>query len=96
MKTSSQQRALLKWKASPKGKYAAQKANASQRGIVWKLTSQDWLDFWGTDLPRRGKHPGDVVMARHGDVGPYALGNVYKADAADNLADARMKRSIVN
>ncbi len=35
-------------------RYYAQRKNAKQRGIGWELTFQQWLDWWGEDLDRRG------------------------------------------
>lgn len=65
-------------------KYSAQKKQAQMRGIEWELTFDEWLDWWGIDLDRRGVRAGQLMMCRVGDEGPYKLGNIYKGTPADN------------
>lgn len=55
-----------------------QKARASKRGIEFLLTFEEWLKIW-TDsghLHERGRLKHQYCMARNGDCGPYAVGNV--------------------
>jgi hypothetical protein len=74
------------WKARhPNRKeFLDQRANAKKRGIPFLFTYEEWLEWWGEDINKRGCNAGDLVMARHGDVGPYQLGNVYKSTVEDN------------
>lgn len=64
------------WARTPKGRYGAHRKNAKRRGIPFLLTFDQWLHIWGDKLDRCGKHAGQYVMARFGDSGPYAVGNV--------------------
>lgn len=59
--------------------YRAQKQSAGYRGIEWRLSLREWLAVWTESglLDRRGRAGDAYVMSRHGDVGPYAVGNVY-------------------
>lgn len=52
------------------------------------MTFDEWLEWWGDDLDKRGRHRDSLVMARHGDKGPYALGNIKKITARANLDEA--------
>lgn len=58
--------------------FYAQKQRAKQRGVAWKLTFEEWLDVWESSghLGKRGRERGKYCMARHGDCGPYKIGNV--------------------
>jgi hypothetical protein len=61
------------WRAYRDQRYAARR-----RGIAFKLTFEQWLSIWKTSrrLSQRGKQKNQYVMARPGDRGPYAVGNV--------------------
>ena len=63
-----------------------QRRNAASRNIPFLLTFEQWWDWWQTDnrWVRRGRHSGSFVMGRLGDVGPYALGNIYCSEAGEN------------
>jgi hypothetical protein len=65
-------------------KYCKQRREAGRRGIGWRLTFEQWLDWWGNDLDRRGPHYDELGMCRFGDVGPYALDNIYKGTPKQN------------
>lgn len=65
-------------------KYRVQESHADCRGIEWKITFQEWLDWWGDDLDRRGPHKDELGMCRFHDKGPYQLGNIYKGHPRDN------------
>lgn len=77
--------------------YASQKAGAARRGIEWQLTFEQWLDWWGDDIARRGTGSGQLQMQRFADSGPYALGNIRKGVPKNNRETAsavmRNKRS---
>lgn len=72
-------------------KYLTQKANAKRRGIGWNLTFEQWLEWWGDDIHKRGSGTNDLSMQRIADSGPYELGNIRKGFPRDNSAT----RSIV-
>lgn len=64
--------------------YSAQKSNAARRGIEWKLTFQEWIDWWGVDIEMRGSRRDSLQMQRFHDKGPYEIGNIKKGRPADN------------
>ena len=78
-------------KGDYKDKFHIQKYHANKRGIEWQLTFEEWLDWWGTDIVNRGRKSGQLVMARIGDVGPYALSNIKKITVNDNHKEADSK-----
>jgi hypothetical protein len=80
-------------KASPRTLFAQHKANAKTRGIGFELTFEQWMEWWGEDLPKRGRGPLDLQMCRKGDAGPYALGNIYKGTARENHRTAGNMRT---
>lgn len=73
--------------------YRAQKRNAKTRGIEFLLTFEEWLEWWGDDLDKRGVGPNDLQMQRPADTGPYALGNIRKGTPKTNAVTmGRMER----
>lgn len=66
--------------------YHCQKNNAKNRGIEFKLTYQEWIDWWGEDIEKRGSHRNGLQMQRYGDEGAYELGNIKKGYPKDNRA----------
>lgn len=82
-----------RYAATPKGQYARHKANAVKRGVPFQLTFEEWQAIWkhSGKWELRGNTSGCYVMARHGDKGPYALGNVSIQPFSKNLKDARKK-----
>lgn len=73
--------------------YNAQKNAASQRGIDFQLSFQEWCDFWGEDIERRGSGHGQLQMQRFADSGPYAVGNIRKGTPKQNAATASKMRA---
>jgi hypothetical protein len=74
--------------------YYKQASTAKQRGIVWSLTYQQWLAWWQAKLgpdwqAKRGRGKGLYCMARKGDVGPYALGNIKCMTFSANVSEMR-------
>jgi len=63
--------------------------NAKKRGIEFQFTYEEWVAWWGDDITARGNKQGQLVMARHGDIGPYHPDNVRKATQEENRAEAR-------
>lgn len=68
-------------------RFCAQNSCADDRGIDFALSFGQWLDIWiaSGKLLQRGRHRGDYVMARMGDCGPYAPGNVEIILHVDNI-----------
>lgn len=66
-----------------------QRKRAKQRGIDFQLTFAEFLAIWDGRLPQRGKGSDQLCMARCGDTGPYAVGNVKIITAAENLRERR-------
>jgi len=75
--------------------FRAQLIRAKQRGIAFLFTLEEWWTWWQTydeghrciRWDRRGMGKTALVMARFGDVGPYALANVYCATHSQNTKD---------
>jgi len=77
-------------------KYIAHISNAKTRGIEFELTFDEWLGIWEKSgkFSQRGKKKGQYVMARFGDIGPYAVGNVKIILCSENIQEARATRII--
>jgi hypothetical protein len=83
-------------KRSPNGharKYQSQYDNAKYhaihiRNIDWQFTYDTWVEWWGEDITKRGPYKGQLVMARHNDIGPYHPDNVRKATCTENCSEA--------
>lgn len=73
----------------PGGIYINQRHNAQCRRIEWKLSLPEWWRIWQESgkWELRGRGRGKYVMARLGDRGPYAPGNVYIAEFCENVND---------
>lgn len=72
--------------------YAQHKKNSIQRGIEFLITFPQWWGIWQKSgkWDQRGRGQG-YVMARTGDVGPYAVGNVYICTQSQNSKDGYIK-----
>jgi len=73
-------------KATAKKRFTSQKRNAKTRGVEWNLTFEEWMEWWGDDLDRRGSGHDLLQMQRIGDAGAYELGNIRKGYPRDNSA----------
>lgn len=71
---------------SLKSLFSSQKKQAKTRGIEFHLSFDEWVDWWGEDISRRGKGAGKLQMCRYNDEGPYSLENIYKGSHSENLA----------
>lgn len=77
-------------KRSYYGAYADQRRNARRRGIRFDLSFDDWFAVWVSSghLAERGRTRGKpYVMARFGDCGPYAVGNIKIIRLRENLSE---------
>lgn len=73
-----------------------QRRNATLlRGISWELTFDQWWSLWSESghWPERGSGDGKYCMCRKGDIGPYAVGNVFIGSFSQNAADARKTKA---
>jgi hypothetical protein len=84
LKARAQQRAR-----TPYGLFYTQLRNAMARGIDWDLTFDEWMEIWQASgkFAERGLRAGQYVMARNGDTGPYAVGNVKIITTEANIAE---------
>lgn len=75
-------------------RYRIQKVNAANRGIEFKLTFEEWCEWWMDTghYHEYGRESGQYVMARNGDVGPYAIDNIRCLLASENIAEAPVNR----
>lgn len=75
--------------------YLAHKQNAAVRSIDFLLTYEEWLQIWEQSghLHERGCRKGQYCMARFGDKGPYAVGNVKIILHRDNILEKEYKDS---
>jgi hypothetical protein len=66
--------------------YKVHKANAKHRSILFELTFAEWWAIWQASghWHERGCKKGQYVMARFGDIGPYAAENVKIILATQN------------
>lgn len=78
----------------PTRAYAGQRRNAIRRGIGWELNLWQWWCIWQQSgkWEQRGRGQG-YVMCRNGDVGPYAIDNVFIATARENSSEQKRKKS---
>jgi hypothetical protein len=78
------------YERSPVRKWTAQREHAKRRGIAWDLTLWQWWSIWSESghWNDRGPLEHQYCMARHGDAGAYAVGNVYIATNSKNHSDA--------
>ena len=63
-----------------------QRQNAKRRGVPFNLTFEQWWALWNDSgkWTRRGRCLGQYCMARKGDRGPYAIGNVFIVTVSRN------------
>ena len=80
---------LRRWRLKNKQRsaYIDQKNNAQKRGIDFLFSFDEWVEWWGDDFDKRGSRWDWLVMARHGDSGPYSPDNCYKATGSQNGSD---------
>jgi len=77
-----------------KQKYLDHKYNANKRGIDFHFTYEEWIQWWGDDILKRGHCKGNLVMSRYGDVGPYHPDNVFKNTQEQNISDGHKGKTL--
>jgi hypothetical protein len=81
--------------------YSMQKSMALKRKdrngnpIAWLFTFDEWIDLWlkSGKWHQRGCRRGQYVMARFGDIGPYAPWNVEIKTVGENNSEGHKGRS---
>jgi hypothetical protein len=79
-----------------RGAYMQQKLHAKYRGLRWEFTYEEWLQVWteSDHLHERGRHKGQYVMSRPGDVGPYSRDNVRIVPVGVNIREPWLEISL--
>lgn len=74
--------------------FTRQRRNARERGIEWQFNLWQWWTVWQESghWEHRGRGQG-YVMCRYGDIGPYAVDNVFIAPAIENSSEKAIKQS---
>jgi hypothetical protein len=74
--------------------FTEQRRNARNRGIEWRLSYKQWIDWWRATgrLDARGRTGGGYCMSRIGDSGPYSLENIECKTIAENSREALTRR----
>lgn len=83
------------YRDTARGAYNSQRRGAKVRGVAFLLTFEEWWAIW-TDSGKweqRGRLKDQYVMARYGDQGPYAVGNVRICLTGDNVREALPMRT---
>jgi hypothetical protein len=82
-------RKLTRMEAHAYKQFYMQRTHAAQRGIAWLLTFAMWWSIWQHSgrYFLRGRGRGRYCMARFGDKGPYAVGNVHIVTNEQNQAE---------
>jgi transcriptional regulator with XRE-family HTH domain len=80
-------------RTSPFRRFAEQRRNSRERGIIWNMTFADWWRVWveSGKWSQRGRGR-KFAMARYGDSGAYEVGNVYICTGAQNSSDQYLVR----
>ncbi len=74
-----------------KSSFFRQRAAAKKRGIEFRLTLEQFREFWGDKFWQRGKTADSLVCARYGDTGAYEIGNIYICTVSENSSGPKMK-----
>jgi hypothetical protein len=77
-------------------KFNMQKYTAARRGILFEFSFDQWWAIWESSglWLERGRRKNQFVMARFGDKGPYALGNVEIITRGENSAQPQVGPAI--
>jgi hypothetical protein len=80
----------------PRYVYKGHKTSAKQRGVEFLLTFKEWWGIWAASgkWDQRGRQTGRYVMARFGDTGPYAIGNVRICTSQENNSEAHLGKQV--
>ena len=67
--------------------YRNQRNHCKARGVEFNFSYEEWITFWGKDIDKRGRGLDKLQMCRNNDIGPYSIGNIYKATHQQNSSD---------
>jgi hypothetical protein len=86
---------IRKRRRQPIHLFQVHKSSAGRRGVPFELTFEQWLKIWQDSgrFQERGNRKNQYVMARYGDIGPYAVGNVRIITALENVLEAKALRA---
>ncbi len=89
-------RQLHSFSAEIRYRFCKHRIRAKRLKIEFKLSLPEWWEIWRASgrFEQRGVYNGQYVMCRKGDVGPYAVDNVYIALSAENVATRPTKRAL--
>lgn len=75
--------------------YTGHRWGAQKRNIEFLLSFDEWLDIWLSSghWHERGRKRGQYCMSRFGDVGAYAVDNVFIQLHANNVSDSNSRPS---
>ena len=75
--------------ALPQQRFNQHRRAAKQRGVAFELSFDDWMRIWRDSgkWGQRGCGSGKYVMSRRGDVGAYAVGNVFIQSFEANVTE---------
>jgi hypothetical protein len=75
--------------------FVSQRCNATRRGVSWEMGLTQWWMVWQQSghWDSRGRHAHAYCMCRKGDVGPYAVGNVFIGRFRENSSICPRKKS---
>jgi hypothetical protein len=78
------------------GKYKMQQRNATERGIPFLLTYEEWLKIWNDSgkLEQRGRGANKFCMCRVGDLGSYEVGNVFIGTGRENVRAGNLGKPV--
>lgn len=65
--------------------YEAQRNMAIYRKIEWNITYDEWIEWWGDNIEKRGRKTNDLVMGRIDFQGPYSLENIVLRTHRENV-----------
>jgi hypothetical protein len=71
--------------------YLTQSRNAEERGIDFLMPFPEWWAVWQASGKWSERGRGAYVMARNGDIGPYAIGNVRICTQSENSKESYLK-----
>src|SRR5438105_1485912 len=79
----------------PIAAFVDHRCNAKVRGVPWEMSLVQWWTVWQQSglWEKRGRGGNYYCMCRKGDIGPYAIGNVFIAEFRQNSSDHPCKKS---
>lgn len=74
-------------------RYCSQRQSSAKRGICWEISFPEWMAIWKESglMEQRGVGRSGFCMARHGDEGPYRVGNVSIKSCIENSREGLKK-----